>query len=470
MNTSQNILTGSIALMLLAIMGTGMTFAADYEERRGQGHGEKRGQMSENYSQETTPLTESEKTLLIYGQQEERLARDVYLHLFEKYELETFQNISTSENKHMDAIGRILERNNIPETTGYGELQSTYDALIAKGDISLKDAIEVGITIEILDIEDLDKTLAETNNQEIIRVYENLRRGSINHLNAYVAQLQNNNFETDLNWEKFTNQEEVSKKIECLNMSPEEKEEHKKEHKSEKRAGEKSEYSSDKVRGRENGQGKNRDERVNKRTQNSEKIVQNIQKAEKYQKFSGELQEKKNFSDAGKIRNKNAVEFLQQRGILGGYADGSFKPENSINRAESIKVLLEALGEKPSTGELGREFSDVHKDDWFAGYVKKAKENGVVKGYEDGSFRPTQTVNQAELLKIAFQSFGINLSGYAVSTLPNNADTNAWYAVYLQYAVDHDLLDTQDVNPEKNMTRDSFSEFVYRLIQQQEAL
>lgn len=192
-------------------------------------------------------------------------------------------------------------------------------------------------------------------------------------------------------------------------------------------------------------------------------------KGESFKKFTGKLRPKKEFADNSKIKNKDAVEFLQQRGVLDGYSDGSFKPQNSINRAESLKVILEALGEEPSSADYSR-FTDVPKNAWFTGYVNKAKEKGIIKGYEDGSFKPSQTVNQTELLKIAFESFGIDLSDYEVSDLPDEADENAWYAKYLQYALDNDLLDEDDVDLSEGMTRDTFSDVIAKLIQQQEAL
>lgn len=207
----------------------------------------------------------------------------------------------------------------------------------------------------------------------------------------------------------------------------------------------------------------------NAASQGKKTFNQNAQKAKNYQGFTGELKAKKNFSDKDEIHNLEAVEFLQQRGILDGYSDGSFKPQDSINRAESIKVLLESLGEEPSQNTQAL-FSDVPTDAWFTGYVNKAKEKGIVDGYEDGTFQPGKTVNQVELLKVAFESFGIDLSNYPVTSLPNGADTSAWYAPYLQYAVDNNLLDSTNVNPGEGMTREAFSEVVYRLIQQQENL
>ncbi len=199
------------------------------------------------------------------------------------------------------------------------------------------------------------------------------------------------------------------------------------------------------------------------------RFTHNAKKAENYTKFTKQLREKKQFKDEAKIQNKAAVEFLQQRGILDGYEDGTFGPENPINRAESLKVLLESLGESPD--EITEtEFSDVPADAWFAGYVNKAKRQGIVKGYEDGTFKPAKTVNQVELLKVAFESFGIDLADYPITDLPTASDMDAWYAPYLQYAIDNNLLDIENVDPAEGMTREAFSEVMYRLIQQQESL
>ena len=197
--------------------------------------------------------------------------------------------------------------------------------------------------------------------------------------------------------------------------------------------------------------------------------TQKARKAKNYQKFTGTLEPKKTFTDETEIQNLEAVSFLQQRGVIDGYEDGSFGAQNAINRAESLKVLLEALGEEvTATGTS--EFSDVSADAWYAGYVNKAKALGIVDGYEDGTFQPAQTVNQVELLKIAFESFGIDLSDYPVTSLPAGTDTTAWYASYLQYALDNALLDEADIKVGEGMNREGFSELVYRLILQQEAL
>ncbi len=200
--------------------------------------------------------------------------------------------------------------------------------------------------------------------------------------------------------------------------------------------------------------------------QNQKKFNKTARKAKNYKGFQKQLIKKKNFKDDDEINNQEAVKYLQQRGILDGYADGSFKPQKSINRAESVKVLLEALGETPEEiDNISHEFKDVSQNAWFNGYINRAKRKGIIKGYSDGTFKPEKTVNQAELLKIAFESFGIDLTNYPITAVDS---PEAWYAPYLQYAIDNNLVD--DVNLEEGMTREGFSEVIYRLILQQDSL
>ena len=88
-------------------------------------------------------------------------------------------------------------------------------------------------------------------------------------------------------------------------------------------------------------------------------------------------------------------------GIVEGYEDGSFRPDAPINRAEALKILLEATKlqalEEPFEQQ---EFSDVPEDAWFAPYVERLVEYAIVEGYEDGTFRPQQHITRAEASKI----------------------------------------------------------------------
>ncbi|MBO8161852.1 MAG: DUF2202 domain-containing protein [Thermosipho sp. (in: Bacteria)] len=141
-------------------------------------------------------LSASETESILQMREEEKLARDVYLTLYEIWGIRTFYNIAQSEQQHMDAVKALLDKYEIedPVIDEIGvfqneDLQDLYFELIKLGKNSITDALIVGATIEDLDIYDLDEFLKITDNQDIEFVYNNLRDGSENHMRAFVSQL-----------------------------------------------------------------------------------------------------------------------------------------------------------------------------------------------------------------------------------------------------------------------------------------
>ncbi|MDD5469282.1 MAG: beta-propeller domain-containing protein [Candidatus Peribacteraceae bacterium] len=102
-----------------------------------------------------------------------------------------------------------------------------------------------------------------------------------------------------------------------------------------------------------------------------------------------------------------AIRTLQERGVIEGYQDGTFKPGSTINRAEFLKIILEGrTGESADAAYTGKNcFPDV-KEEWFAPYVCTAKEEGIIGGYPDGTFKPGQPINFVEASKIIALAFG----------------------------------------------------------------
>lgn len=203
----------ALATLGLGLIATTSAFAfwgGDGERNQGSFAGQNQAVL-QNSVIAPAELSDEEVAMLVYGQQEERLARDVYLAMHDQYGLRVFSNIARSEEQHMAEMGSLLDAYGIPQTEGYGELQETYDALIAKGSLSLKDALEVGITIEILDIDDIDASMSKTDNEDILRVYANLRAGSLNHLDAFTRNLEKNGYETAIAWEGYLEGVELEK-------------------------------------------------------------------------------------------------------------------------------------------------------------------------------------------------------------------------------------------------------------------
>jgi hypothetical protein len=142
-------------------------------------------------------LTEEEKNDLLFMREEEKLARDVYLTLFEKWGTPVFANIAASEQQHMDAMLILLNTYKLPDpaaATVVGEfinmeLQELYDALIQRGNQSVLEALKVGGIIEETDIEDINAAIETSRLAKIDSVYENLLEGSYNHLRAFAKQI-----------------------------------------------------------------------------------------------------------------------------------------------------------------------------------------------------------------------------------------------------------------------------------------
>ncbi len=151
-----------------------------------------------NFSEQD--LSEAEKEALRFMREEEKMARDVYLMLYEKWELPIFNNISQSEQRHMDVIGCLLEKYEMADPAKdkevgaftNTEVQDLYDQLIASGYESLEDALLAGATIEDRDIYDLNQALAdeEVDNEDIRFVLGNLKQASGNHLRAFMRQIE----------------------------------------------------------------------------------------------------------------------------------------------------------------------------------------------------------------------------------------------------------------------------------------
>jgi len=140
---------------------------------------------------------------LSFMREEEKLAHDVYLALYEQWGLAIFQSISLSEQQHSDSVKMLLDIYGLddPAAAQAGvfsnpELQTLYNELVARGEQSLAEALKVGAAIEEIDILDLQERLAQTDNADIQQVYNNLLRGSENHLRSFVQNLSTQSGET----------------------------------------------------------------------------------------------------------------------------------------------------------------------------------------------------------------------------------------------------------------------------------
>lgn len=161
-----------------------------------------------------------------------------------------------------------------------------------------------------------------------------------------------------------------------------------------------------------------------------------------------------------------AITYLQVNGIVQGYEDGSYRPDQQVNRAESLKIIL--LGSDVLVPEIQEQeiFPDVPHDAWYGKFAAKAKNLGIVSGDSNtGMFRPGDTVNLAEILKILLKTNGIEAD--APDSNPYaDVPADAWFAPYFNYAFSISLLpqtSDENVEPATPVTRGLMAQLMYQL-------
>lgn len=127
-------------------------------------------------------------------------------------------------------------------------------------------------------------------------------------------------------------------------------------------------------------------------------------------------------TDVENTKYESAVESLEILGIINGYEDGSFRPENEITRAEMAKLLVVSIGleaaAKVSKGNT--RFSDVNETHWASGYINVAAEYNIINGYPDGTFAPDAPVQYSEATTMAVRALGYKSVVEAKGTWPIN--------------------------------------------------
>lgn len=164
--------------------------------------------------------------------------------------------------------------------------------------------------------------------------------------------------------------------------------------------------------------------------------------------------------------HSGALEYLKSKNVISGYQDGTFKPDQTINRAEALKMVMLAIGED-LTSQATITFPDVHESDWFYTYIRKATEIKIVEGYQDGKFKPENNINLAESLKIIFLAFKVTLPTSITDNPFADVDKALWYAPYADYGKVKQLvwvLDDGKFHADRDITRADFAEIIYRMM------
>lgn len=211
------IIIATVALLVLPL-------AEAVARNRGGGSGESCSLTAYLEGLPVESLSKKEKSGLLFMREEEKLARDVYLSLQETWTLRVFGNIAAAESKHMNAALTLIEKYGLEDPVGDNglgvfsnpEFTELYEDLTASGSGSLVAALKVGALIEELDIHDLQRVLADVDNEDLAVAYQNLMKGSRNHLRAFDKLLVRNGADYDT---QYLTQEEYD----AIAESPREK-------------------------------------------------------------------------------------------------------------------------------------------------------------------------------------------------------------------------------------------------------
>jgi len=157
----------------------------------------------------------------------------------------------------------------------------------------------------------------------------------------------------------------------------------------------------------------------------------------------------------------DAINYAQQNNIVSGYPDGTFKPNNTINRAEFTKIVIGAAyaynpTKDTSTYDIyslaGLHFSDVVNGQWYIPFLRKGVESSIIAGYSDGTFKPTNNINFAEASKIIVKGFALQTGTDAI-----------WYKPYVDKLTELKAIPTSIHSFNQQITRGEMVEMIYRI-------
>jgi inhibitor of cysteine peptidase len=157
------------------------------------------------------------------------------------------------------------------------------------------------------------------------------------------------------------------------------------------------------------------------------------------------------FSDLGNAPDfTTAIEFLQKKGVIEGYDNGTYRPHDRINRAELLTLLLRSTGKKFEGQNC---FGDV-TDQWFAPAICTAKAMEIIEGYSDGNFYPERKINVAEASKIISKILNIEVN--------EHLDEN-WYQKNLVALENKKAIPDSVFSAEQEITRGEMAEMIWRI-------
>ena len=149
--------------------------------------------------------------------------------------------------------------------------------------------------------------------------------------------------------------------------------------------------------------------------------------------------------------------YLYQKGIITGYADGSFGLQKTINRIEATAMLVRSIKKEPMSTTYEK-FIDTDASAWYAKSLQTAKEQGVIQGYADGSFKPENNVSRAELMKMLSKSWGLPANTEHTFT---DVETNSYYEPFVGWYEKQGIFFAPLLLPSRPITRQEVARALY---------
>ncbi|MDB4978862.1 MAG: S-layer protein [Candidatus Peribacteria bacterium] len=175
------------------------------------------------------------------------------------------------------------------------------------------------------------------------------------------------------------------------------------------------------------------------------------------------------FTDTTGTPYATAFSYLSDRGIVQGYSDGSARPYVTLNRVESLKVILDADPLMAARVQFYKRhlpslplFADIDQRQWYAPYIEAAFAEGLITGYPDRTFRPANTLTTEESLALLIRAQHTNT--ILLASAITGAGSDAWYTKYVDTAASRNIFSpTEDLYIGEAITRGQFFDLLYKM-------
>ena len=161
----------------------------------------------------------------------------------------------------------------------------------------------------------------------------------------------------------------------------------------------------------------------------------------------------------------DAISYLKKTGVIQGYSDSTFRSDNPVSRVEALKMIFVALN-KEILSDTTLKFPDTDSDTWYAPYVATAQRDGIIQGYPDGMFKPTNEVNRVEFIKMLTLAMNTDVDPVVAENPYDDVHYLEWYAPYAQFVKETNIApwDSDTLDPSDSMTRGEVAEMLYRVL------